>query len=207
MLSAEYIHKYKGISSILNTQEEAHKKTQTGSRLHQSYPGVLRILTQDVWGNSRKGLCHAPTAQAYRTALWPVVRATGGCNSASGRALLLFYLPLGKHKNTLFCSTVKPTDCTHSKVSSRLPNNESAATYLWKPPLKGSLFAYPAPLSLVHFLFYSFSLIVCNSYQVSLRPASVASNSAVGKPSVCCQHFIGFQGGGLLLFSVILARQ
>lgn len=170
MLSAEYIHKYKGISSILNTQEEAHKKTQTGSRLPQSYSGVLRILTQDVWGKSRKGLCHAPTTQAYRTALGPVVRVTGGCNSTSDRALLLFYLSLGKHKNTLFCSTVKPTDCTHSKVVHLLPVSQQWVSYylhyVWKPPLKGSLFAYPAPLSLVHFLFYSFSLIVCNSYQV-----------------------------------------
>lgn len=152
MLSAVYIHKYKGISSILNTQEEAHKKTQTGSRLPQSYSGVLRILTQDVWGNSRKGLCHAPTAQAYRTALWPVVRATGGCNSASGRALLLFYLPLGKHKNTLFCSTVKPTDCTHSKVSSRLPNNESAATYITSGNHLSRDHCLPIPLLFLSFI-------------------------------------------------------
>lgn len=68
------------------------------------------------------------------------------------------------------------------------------------------------PISFFFFLYFfsffnSFFLIVCNSYHISLRPTSVASNSAVGKPSVCCRHFIGFQGGGLLLFSVILARQ
>lgn len=67
--------------------------------------------------------------------------------------------------------------------------------------------ASPLPPPRLICLFYTFSLIVCNSYQVSLRPTSVASNSFVGKPSVCCQRFIGIQGGGLLLFSVILACQ
>lgn len=91
-------------------------------------------------------------------------------------------------------------------ISFQLPNNESA-TYIMPGNSLLKSHCLHTPLSLVPFLFYYFSLIVCNSYQVSLRPTSVASNSAVGKPSVCCQPFIGFQGGGLLLFSVILARQ
>lgn len=99
----------------------------------------------------------------------------------------------------------------HTKVVHlfRLPNNEST-TYITSGNniLRNyCLLLSPPSLSLVLFLFYSFSLIVCNSYQVSLGPTSVASNRAVGKPTVCCRHFIGFQGGGLLLFSVILARQ
>lgn len=46
-----------------------------------------------------------PTTQAYRTALWPVVRVLDGCNSTSGRALLLFYLSPGRDKNTFFFAT------------------------------------------------------------------------------------------------------
>lgn len=42
------------------------------------------------------------------------------------------------------------------------------------------------PLFPILLLFHLVCLIVCNSYQVSLRPTSVASNGIVGRPSVCC---------------------
>lgn len=83
---------------------------------------IAGILTRDAWGKSRKGLCHAPTAQAYTTALWPVVCVADGCNSTSGGALLLFYLSLGGHKNTLFHSTAKPTSTvyTHTHTQTKV---------------------------------------------------------------------------------------
>lgn len=85
---------------------------------------------------------------------------------------------------------------------SQLASNMTQLPLTWSPETTSSYM--PPPLSP---RFYPPGLIVCNSYQVRLQSAYAAPKSAVGQPSVCCQHFIGFQGGGLLFFSVILARQ
>lgn len=82
-------------------------------------------------------------------------------------------------------------------------SNMTQLPLTWSPETTSSYVPPPAPSS----RFYPPGLIVCNSYQVRLQSAYAAPKSAVGQPSVCCQHFIGFQGGGLLFFSVILARQ
>lgn len=165
--------------------------------------GIARILTWDVWGGgkkSQKGLCYTSTIQAYTIDPRLAVSALpDGRNSKSGNALLLYLAAcmVNRWATLKWC------------ISLRLPNNESA-TYIRSG--NNSRTNQWLPHFFFFFLyffsfFYSFCLIVCNSYHISLRPTSVASNSAVGKPSVCCRHFIGFQGGGLLLFGVILARQ
>lgn len=59
---------------------------------------IAGILTRGLWGKSQTGLSYAPTTGAYTTSLWPVVCDADGCNSTSGRALLLFYLSPGRRK-------------------------------------------------------------------------------------------------------------
>lgn len=54
----------------------------------------------------------------------------------------------------------------------------------------------PIPLlfSLILFRFYPFSLIVCNSYQVSLRPTSAASRSAASRAKCLLSAFYWLPG-------------
>lgn len=56
---AEYIHKYNGINSILNTEGDTAASE------------LLRCVEDtDAWGTLWRSLCHAPTIRAHRTAPW-----------------------------------------------------------------------------------------------------------------------------------------
>lgn len=161
-----------------------HRSTQElnpGPHPSQSYSGETRHLMK-IHTERTCYLFRTPTTiQMCSRVFWPVVLLIDVLQ-VKHQFFLIQQLPSANRKGVFLLQLAQQW------VSSHMP------------------LTLPFPPHLICLL-YTFSLIVCNSYQVSLRPTSVASNSFVGKPSVCCQRFIGIQGGGLLLFSVILACQ
>lgn len=91
-----------GLAAFSNNH--TREKTRTGSHLPRGYSGVLRMLTQDVWGETTEKACAVPppTTQAYKTALWPTVHVADRCNSTSGKATFAILSLSGQTEKTHF---------------------------------------------------------------------------------------------------------
>lgn len=109
MLSAEYIHKHNGISSVLKPSNKKKKNAHAWEDTDwiTSASWLLRCVenadTRRLGRNRRKACAVPPlTTQAYKTALWPVVHVTDGRNSTSGEATFIILSLSGQTEKTHF---------------------------------------------------------------------------------------------------------
>lgn len=192
MLSAEYIHKYNGISSVL---KPSNKKTRVRRHgLDHICLGVTQVcwecLHKTFGEKPPKGLRRAPRPLKHTKQLsgpWCMFLMDATAHQA--KPLLLFYHSLSKQRKHTFwffsvtlqsgASLFVRQWLSHSHSTRKLPN-----------------LCLPIPLlfSLILFRFYPFSLIVCNSYQVSLRPTSAASRSAARRAKCLLSAFYWLPG-------------
>lgn len=164
----------------------------SGSHLPQSYSGVVRSLQHwhETFREDHIKACATP--QPFKhiqqpSGLWCASGWQMYSNATSGTSGIS---PISSYKHTQ-SFWFKQTSTVSLRML-RMSNNESA-TYIMSGnnfSMNNYLFLHAIlcshylilslSLSPAVFLFFSLSLIVCNSYRVSLRPTSVASNSAVG---------------------------